>query len=167
MYNHEPPDYRCPLCAIAQGIEEKDFPQTKQADIIFQDEMVTCFVASVWLPQNKGHVIVIPNQHFENLYDLPDDFSARISSVARKTAIVIKEAYCCDGISTRQHNEPAGDQYVWHYHLHIYPRYQNDNFYSSRGQDKLVSPEERISFVEKLRSRFKNPGLKLSVCKCV
>ena len=57
MHNHEPENYRCPLCYIVQGREEENFPHTKQADIIYKDETLTAFIASLWWPKNKGHVL--------------------------------------------------------------------------------------------------------------
>jgi histidine triad (HIT) family protein len=76
---------------------------------------------------------VIPAAHFENLYDLPDALGADIHRVARRVAIAMKTAYGCAGVSTRQHNESAGNQDVWHYHLHVFPRYPGDDLYGSRG----------------------------------
>jgi len=60
----------------------------------------------------------------------------------------MKNTYGCNGISTRQHNEPAGNQ-LWHYHLHVYPRYENDNLYLTKGY--FTEPDERPFYVEKLR----------------
>lgn len=45
----------------------------------------------------------------------------------------MKQAFGCDGVSTRQHNEPAGDQDVWHFHLHVFPRWTGDDLYRSFG----------------------------------
>ena len=63
-----------------------------------------------------------------------------------------KRLYKCDGVSSRQHNEPDGGQDVWHYHLHVFPRYKNDNLYAmSRTQ---TTAEERAVYAEKLKSHF-------------
>jgi histidine triad (HIT) family protein len=61
----------------------------------------------------------------------------------------LKTAYGCDGTSFRQHNEPHGDQEVWHYHLHVFPRYEGDELY--RGRKRHTTPEERAPYAEKLR----------------
>lgn len=72
----------------------------------------------------------------------------------RKIAIALKEVYKCDGVSSRQHNEPCGNQDVWHYHLHVLPRYKDDNLYlTDRGSSK---PEERIEYANRLKDYFKN-----------
>lgn len=52
--------------------------------------------------------------------------------LARRLALVLKQIHECPGVSTRQHNEPAGNQEVWHYHLHVFPRYDGDGLYGSR-----------------------------------
>jgi histidine triad (HIT) family protein len=63
----------------------------------------------------------------------------------------MKEAYSCDGISIRQHNEPAGYQDVWHYHVHVTPRYLDDEFYPTYKEKKFMPPDERAGHAQKLR----------------
>lgn len=152
MYNHAPENHPCPFCRVAQGIED-EFVLTKQADIVFQNERVTAFVSSHWWPNNPGHVIVIPNEHFENLYDLPDDVSAEIHRVEKIVALAFKSSYVCDGTSSRQHNEPAGGQDVWHYHLHVFPRYENDNLYQL--DRRQATADERLPYVKRLKDYLK------------
>ena len=153
MYNHEPDNYICPFCLLVKGIENENV-FTKQADIIFRDSQITSFIASHWHPNNPGHVIIIPNIHIENIYDLPLDISMKIHAFEKEVAIALKEVYMCDGISTRQNNEPNGNQDVWHYHLHVFPRYKDDNLYGTKKQ--LTQPEQREIYREKLREYFKN-----------
>jgi histidine triad (HIT) family protein len=63
----------------------------------------------------------------------------------------MKQVYDCDGVSTRQHNEPAGNQDVWHYHLHVTPRYHGDRFYETMAIEKtLMLPEERAWHAQRL-----------------
>jgi len=151
-YKHEPKGYVCPFCMLVKGIKDPDNKtiQSKQRDIVYQDDDVTALIASLWWPNNKGHIIIIPNKHYENIFDLPMEVATKIHQLAQKLSFALKECYECDGISTRQHNEPGGGQDVWHYHLHVYPRYANDNFYRTSGE--LSSPEEREGFAEKLRN---------------
>src|SRR5690606_11711679 len=111
-------------------------------------------VASHWWPNNPGHVIIIPNEHFENLYSLPDDALYEIHRIEKMVAQAFKESYRCDGVSSRQHNEPAGNQDVWHYHLHVFPRYKNDNLYQLDRQQ--TTEAERASYVKKLLNYVKN-----------
>lgn len=151
MYNHEPIGYTCPFCLIVKGVENEQL-YTKQEDIVYRDECITVFIASDWWENNKGHIIIIPNEHIENIYDLPSELSNRIHEMEKKVALALKETYKCDGVSSRQHNEPYGGQDVWHYHLHVFPRYENDNFYKT---DRVKSkPEERLEYAEKIRKYF-------------
>lgn len=149
MYNHTPENYKCPFCAIAKGTLNENI-LTKQADIIYKDTFITAFISAGWWPNNKGHVIIIPNDHYENIYELQSELSHKIHDFAKEVAIAFKKVYECDGVSTRQHNEPSGDQDVWHYHLHVFPRYKNDRLYLT--ERTYSQPEERIPYAVKLRS---------------
>lgn len=117
--------------------------------------MVTAFIACDWWPKNPGHVLVVPNRHYENIYDLPIEEGGRIHQVVQEVALAMKRAYGCDGISTRQHNEPAGNQDVWHYHVHVFPRYGDDDLYLL-GK-RRTSPEERAPYSEMLRCSLAMP----------
>jgi histidine triad (HIT) family protein len=75
-----------------------------------------------------------------------------VHETARQIAIAFKCVYDCDGTSTRQHNEPAGNQDVWHYHLHVFPRYAGDDLYRSQRRPTIV--EERLPYAARLRSYF-------------
>jgi histidine triad (HIT) family protein len=151
MYNHAPPGYICPFCLLIQG-KENIQTELKQTDIVFQAADSTAFMATKKYPNNQGHVLVIPNEHFENIYDLPLALSAKIHLLGRDIALAMKAEYQCDGIMLRQHNEPAGDQNIWHYHLHVIPRYQNDNFHSA--QKAPFPASERAKYAQKLRNWF-------------
>src|SRR4051812_25966230 len=106
MYNHAPYDYICPICLGVQGIEG-DKTLIRKSDIIFQDDMVTVFIGSFFVGNNPGHPIIVPNAHYENLYDLPAREASRIIEVSKKVAIALKVARNCDGVMVLQNNEPA------------------------------------------------------------
>ena len=152
MHNHQPANYICPLCQIANG-QETERGNQKEA-VFYQDEFLTAFVAGKWWRTNPGHVIIIPNSHIENIYDLPSDIGHKIFDLSKKVALALKETYACDGVSTRQHNEPAGNQDVWHFHLHVFPRYEQDNFYVNFPDYYWPSDEEKKPYVEKLKGYF-------------
>jgi histidine triad (HIT) family protein len=155
MYNHEPADYRCPLCALAGG--EPDDLSTHD-DIVFQDEQVVAFISLASWPKNPGHVIVIPVAHYENIFDLPVELGGVLHGAIRTVALALKATYGCDGVSTRQHNEPAGNQDVWHYHTHVFPRYTGDALYASHGQRRITTPAERQPYAAKLRAYLAATG---------
>ena len=152
MYNHASEKYICPFCTLVQGIEN-DYTQLKQSDIVIQTVDTMAFMATRKWPNNQGHVLVIPNKHFENIYDLPLSLSSEIHKLARNIALAMKSEYKCDGIMLRQHNEPAGDQHIWHYHLHVIPRYENDDIHSVHKMPFPVG--ERFKYAQKLRAWLK------------
>ena len=151
MYNHAPDGYDCPFCRVAQK-QEAEGTHTKRSDVVWRDEWVTAFIAAHWWENNPGHVLIVPNRHIENLYDLPPDLSAKVHTLEREVALAFKKVYGCDGTSSRQHNEPAGYQDVWHYHLHVFPRYVGDQLY--RSSFRMTTVEERLPYAEKLRTYF-------------
>ena len=151
MHNHAPDNYICPFCLLVQGIENEHV-YSVQNDIVYQNETVTALISSHQWPNNHGNVIIVPNEHYEYIYDLPLTYAQEIQRVAKLVAIALKKVYACDGVSTRQHNEPAGSQDVWHYHLHVTPRYKNDHYYTT--QRKLMSVEERAKHADHLREHL-------------
>jgi histidine triad (HIT) family protein len=69
------------------------------------------------------------------------------------TGTALKETYRCHGTSVRQHNEPAGNQDVWHYSLHVFPRYAGDNLCLNHADTFWPSAEQR-NYAERLRAYF-------------
>lgn len=157
MYNHAPADYKCPICLGTKGIENEDTYICK-SDIVYQDDLVTAIINSFFIKNNPGHVIIVPNEHFENIYDLPQKYGARIFEVARKIALAMKKAYRCQGITTLQNNEPAGNQHAFHFHFHVFPRYEDDDLLKNMGDKKLASPQERKKYAEKIKEYLEEPN---------
>jgi histidine triad (HIT) family protein len=153
MYNHAPENYICPFCLIVQGIENEHV-YSVQTDIIYQNQWITAVISSHQWPNNAGNVVIIPNEHYGNIYDLPVHYASKIHAVAKAVALAMKLVFACDGVSTRQHNEPAGNQDAWHYHLHITPRYEGDRFYTTHRQ--LMPVSERTQYAQKLREYLVN-----------
>jgi histidine triad (HIT) family protein len=143
-----PPDYECPFCAVVQGEDRP--PWTMQSDVVYRDAATTAWVSGRWWENNPGHVLVIPNRHVENIFGIERDLGGAIHETARLVALAMKAAYRCDGISTRQHNGQGADQEVWHYHLHVFPRYVGDDLY--RSEARLVPSEERAPCADRLRA---------------
>ena len=144
---HAPQGYACPFCAIVRG--EDNPPWTVQEDVVLRDERATAWINGRWWANNPGGVVVVPNEHVENIYALSREQAGDVHEAARRVALAMKGAYSCDGVSTRQHNEPAGQQEVWHYHLHVFPRYEGDELYTSPA--RLTTPDERAPYAAALR----------------
>lgn len=153
MHNHAPENYHCPFCLLVKGIKNEHVASV-QSDIIYSDDAVTALIGAHQWTNNHGNTIIIPNEHFENIYDLPVRYAQDIFRASKRLAIAMKTVYACDGVSTRQHNEPAGNQDVWHYHLHITPRYQNDGLYGSQRQFMEIA--DRAKHAEALKKALMN-----------
>jgi len=158
VFNHEPESYACPFCRLVGGLDDEQRVNT-QRDIVRRNGLATAFVAPRWWPNNHGHVLVVPDAHHENLYDLPADSGHAVHDLVREVAIGIRHTYDCVGTSVRQHNEPAGYQEVWHYHVHVYPRSAGDNLYGSQPDPGFVSAEVRQPYAQRLRDYFGSTDL--------
>ena len=107
----------CIFCKIAAG-------EISSATVYVDDD----FRAILDLgPAAKGHTLVIPKSHSDNLLSVEPDTAAKALKVISKTANAIKEALGCDGINVVQNNGEAAGQTVMHLHFHIIPRYKNDS----------------------------------------
>ncbi len=156
--NHQMPNgYTCPFFALVAGSVCEGLYSTP-GDIICRDELALAFISSHWHERNVGHVLVASIEHFENLYELPDELGSAIFTMSKRVAIAMRRSYQCGGISIRQHNEPAGSQDVWHYHVHILPRYVNDGLYTTTCTKRLTTPPERLPFAARLRALLSTRG---------
>jgi histidine triad (HIT) family protein len=120
------------------------------ADVVWRDDETLAWLNPRWWGKNHGNVIVIPNAHAENMFDLDGNQAAAVHATACRIGLAMLTAYGCDGVSTRQHNGRGANQEVWHYHLHVFPRYPEDGIY---GADvRMTEPEERRRYAERLRA---------------
>ena len=114
----------CIFCKIAQG----DIP----SNTIYEDDSFRVILDNG--PATKGHALVLPKEHYADLFEIPEDVLAGASKVAKKVAGNLKDKLGCDGLNLIQNNGEAAGQTVMHFHLHIIPRYEND------GQHILWKP---------------------------
>ena len=106
----------CIFCAIVEG----KIPSAK----VYEDDHVFAFMDIA--PANPGHLLIIPKQHYRNIFDMPADVGSKIMEVAVPLANAIKDALKPDGLNLFQSNEPAAFQTVFHFHLHLIPRWEED-----------------------------------------
>lgn len=126
--SHAPDGYDCPFCRYAAG-EGNELVGPEHV-VESTDETLTFTAPRIW-GRCEG-LLVIPKAHHENLYDLPDALGTPLFRAMRRAALALKAAEACEGVSTRQHNEPAGNQDVWHFHVHVFPRWTGDRLYDQR-----------------------------------
>lgn len=109
-------DNDCIFCLIANG----DIP----SDTVYEDEYFRAILDLS--PASKGHTLLLPKYHAEDLFALPDDVAARVMPTAKKIAKAVKEAMGADGVNILQNNGEAAGQTVKHFHVHIIPRKAGD-----------------------------------------
>lgn len=146
---HAPPGYDCPFCGIARTLPS---PAPESA-VVLMDTNVFALVPTHHYGGIQGNCLVIPRNHYENVFDMPDDLGNEVFRATRRLANAMRAAFQCEGISTRQHNGPAGNQDVWHYHLHVFPRTTGDELYA--GKKMPYTTEERIELAARLRAALK------------
>ena len=144
MYNHAPPGYECFVCDVVAG-------EVGDSVVVTENEHALAIVSRRVWASGPGHALVVPKSHYENLYDLEDLAALDIHRLTRRIAIAFKEAFDCHGTSTRQHNEPAGNQNdLWHLHVHVFPRFEGDNLYGSWYRESTF--DERLDFAARLQA---------------
>jgi len=144
-----PPQYECPFCGIAGTLPT---PAPESA-VVLVDTNVFALVPAHHYAGIRGNCLVVPRSHYENVLDIPDSLGSEFFRTTRRLANAMRDAFGCEGISSRQHNGPAGDQDVWHYHLHVFPRYPNDGLYA--GQKVPYTTEERVDLAARLRAALR------------
>jgi len=143
MYNHAPPGYECFVCDVVAG-------RAGDSVVITENEHALTIVSRRVWASGPGHALVLPRSHYENLYDLEDAAALDIHRLTRRVAIALKQAFDCDGTSTRQHNEPAGNQDLWHLHVHVFPRFDGDDLYGSWYRESTF--DERLDFAARVQA---------------
>lgn len=103
----------CIFCKIING----EIPSIK----VYEDEHVLAFMDI--MPLTKGHTLLIPKKHCQDIFDMPEDVAANLYKVAPKIARAIKEAFNPVGMNTLNNNGAAAGQSVFHFHYHFIPRY--------------------------------------------
>ena len=77
-------------------------------------------------PASKGHALILPKSHVANIYELPDELAGKAMVLAKKMAGRMTEALECDGFNIVQNNGEVAGQTVFHFHMHLIPRYEGD-----------------------------------------
>lgn len=78
-------------------------------------------------PATKGHALILPKSHYANLYELPEEDAAEVMKLAKKMMIRMTDKLKCDGFNIVQNNGETAGQTVFHFHMHLIPRYKGDH----------------------------------------
>jgi histidine triad (HIT) family protein len=133
-------DPDCIFCKIVSG----EIPSHK----IDEDERTLAFMDIN--PWTRGHALVIPKEHSRNLYDIAEDDLGAVASGAKRLSLKMRDRLGCAGVNVLQSNEPAAMQTVFHYHVHVIPRYPDDGL-ALPAHPKPVEHEELAGLAEELR----------------
>ena len=106
----------CIFCKIANG----ELPSRT----LYEDDEFKVIMDLA--PASKGHSLILPKNHFSNLYEIPDETVGKAMLLAKKMATQMTEKLSCDGFNLLQNNGECAGQTVFHFHLHLIPRYSVD-----------------------------------------
>jgi histidine triad (HIT) family protein len=120
----------CPFCNIAQG--------KAAASIVYEDSTTIAFMDAN--PASTGHTLIIPKEHWENIYEIPENVLAEMAKVIKQVSSAVKKTVDADGISIFQLNGKAAGQSVMHFHVHVIPRFRGDSIVGHKG---FGNPESR------------------------
>lgn len=107
----------CVFCNLANGIWD--------SATLYEDEDFRVILDLG--PAAKGHALILPKEHYANIYEIPEELAAKAIVLAKKMAGIMTEALGCDGFNIVQNNGEAAGQTVFHFHMHLIPRYKDDN----------------------------------------
>ncbi len=110
-------DNNCIFCKLANG----EIP----TNAIYEDDDFKVILDAS--PASKGHALILPKEHYANIYEIDEEVLAKASRLAKKIITHEKEILKCDGYNVVQNNGEVAGQTVFHYHMHLIPRYASDD----------------------------------------
>ena len=110
-------DENCIFCKIGSG----DIPSYK----LYEDEDFKVFLDLS--PTSYGHALIIPKEHYKNLFELDDTIASKALVLAKKVGAAMMNTLHCDGLNVLQNNGDAAGQTMFHFHIHLIPRYKEDD----------------------------------------
>lgn len=130
----------CIFCKIANG----EIP----AATLYEDEDFRVILDLG--PASKGHALILPKEHAADIYELSDELAGKAIILAKKMASAIAKALDCDGLNIVQNNGECAGQTVFHFHMHLIPRYKEDGVGISWTPGNLTdeAKEEILSKVQ-------------------
>jgi diadenosine tetraphosphate (Ap4A) HIT family hydrolase len=112
----------CIFCRIARNEEH--------ASYIYEDKNVIAFLDA--RPVSEGHTLVVPRRHYENIYAVPDEEVANLFKIVKTVALAISKSEKAEGMSIIQNNGSIAHQVVFHFHVHVIPRYSGKDIQRPR-----------------------------------
>jgi len=137
----------CLFCSIIDG----KLPAAK----VYEDDHVYAFLDISQV--TEGHTLVVPKAHVQDIYEMPEEIASNLFSPVPKIASAIKKAYKASGINILNNNEVAAGQSVFHIHLHLLPRYGNDDGFDVKWitRNNQFTTEELQNIAKKISDEIK------------
>lgn len=133
----------CIFCKLAKGVFDS---ATLYEDGLFR-------VILDLGPASKGHALILPKEHYANIYELPEELAMKAMALAKRMVGVMTAALKCDGFNLVQNNGEAAGQTVFHFHLHLIPRYKDDQA-GFGWNDGTLTDEVKAEVIDKVRAEF-------------
>ncbi len=128
-------DANCIFCKLANG----EIP----TNVIYEDDMFTVILDAS--PATRGHALILPKEHAANVYELPDETASRVFVLAKRLATRMTDILHCDGFNIVQNNGEVAGQTVFHFHMHLIPRYIGDGNEDKLGWNHLELTDEEFA----------------------
>ena len=132
-------DENCIFCKIAAG----EIPSAT----LYEDDDFRVILDIE--PASKGHALILPKEHYANLSELDDELASKALVLAKKMITKLTDILGCDGYNILQNNGPVAGQTVFHFHMHLIPRYKEDDVKIGWKMGKLTE-EVREEILEKI-----------------
>jgi len=133
----------CIFCKIVRG----EIPCAE----VYSDDSILAFLDIG--PISKGHTLVIPKKHYNNLFDMPDDMGNHLLKVMQKVGSAIMKATGATGINVVMNNYPSAGQVIPHAHWHLIPRIEGDGLFKVK-QGKYDSNDEMLTLANKIKENI-------------
>ena len=128
----------CIFCKLANGV----FPTAT----LYEDDDFRVILDLG--PASKGHALILPKQQYANLYEMPDELLGKAMAVAKKCGARLAGSLGADGLNIVQNNGEAAGQTVFHFHIHLIPRYKGEEMIVA-WKPGTLTPEDRDEILAK------------------
>ena len=130
----------CIFCKIASG----EIPSAT----LYEDEDFRVILDLG--PAARGHALILPKEHYRNLYDIDEQTASKAIVLAKRMVKKMTDVLECDGYNVVQNNEEAAGQTVFHFHMHLIPRYKGDDVGLTWKTGELTD-EDKEAILEKMK----------------
>ncbi len=135
-------DENCIFCKIAAG----EIP----SNTIYEDEDFRVILDLS--PATKGHALILPKQHYADIYEIDEELAGKAMKLAKKLATHMTDKLSCDGFNILQNNREVAGQTVFHFHMHLIPRYRDaKNNDILMWEHETFTPEEMTAIKEQIK----------------